>query len=111
MKRLLLPLLLLTSPLPAGEPALEGEVWYDAEGEVAYVEGPAAAPVRGRFVPGWETREKERAARRDDFRIDHRAPRRWYGYPGWSVWRAPCLPPVWRPCVRVGGSGVSIILR
>jgi hypothetical protein len=72
-------LLPLVGSLHAGE--IEGTVWYDARGEVAWVDGPAARDSRPPFVPQWVAREERRdRALRGGFR-----PRsRWTS--AWPVW-------------------------
>ncbi|MGE9271299.1 MAG: hypothetical protein ACQKBU_10900, partial [Verrucomicrobiales bacterium] len=52
----------LLLPLPSAV-ALEGTVWYDSEGEVVLVEGPAAESAPEPFVPEWRKREIERRER------------------------------------------------
>lgn len=116
MKRLLV-LLLAAIPAMAAEYEIEGEVWYDANGQVAFVEGPQAGRAPERFVPAWERRERERAHRShefrtDRFRFDRFRHRRWYGWPGWSVYRPVCAPAYrpWHPCpTPFRGSSVIII--
>lgn len=64
----------------AGE--VEGTVWYDSKGEVAWVDGPAAekkAPAP--FIPQWVAREERRdRALRGDYRPRGR------GADAWPVW-------------------------
>lgn len=72
--------ILLAGVLPAG--AIEGTVWYDAGGKVAWVDGPAAeekAPVP--FVPQWVAREERRdRALRGDYRPRGRGTFAWTGW-------------------------------
>lgn len=104
-------LLMSVCLVAGGEESLDGEVWYDAEGKVAYVEGPAAKPAPRRFIPEWERRERERAERPRTRRSVSRSHHGWYGYRGWSVVR-PCVPRVVRPwCVRPHHGGSVIIIR
>jgi hypothetical protein len=82
----LLPLLLAGS-LQAG--TIEGTVWYDANGEVAWVDGPAARETRPPFVPQWVAREERRdRALRGSPRPRGRWTSAWpvwgYGGGGWS---------------------------
>ena len=62
--------------------AIEGTVWYDAKGKVAWVDGPAAekkAPAP--FIPQWVDREERRdRALRGDYRPRGR------GADAWPVW-------------------------
>ena len=115
-------ILMLLSVLPAV--GLEGTVWYDSAGNVAWVDGPAAAQREASFVPGWEQRENERRERmarprygRDRFDRDGISPweygvvRSWGGslvVPGGGCVPRPirCLPPV-----RTHSPGVSVIIR
>lgn len=108
----LFPVLLSLSPVLADE-GIQGEVWYDADGKVAYVEGPAATPGRERFVPAWERRARDRSSGRHEIRFHRSSYRGWYGYPGWSVYRPRVSRPhhPWHPCPTPRRGGVSIILR
>ncbi|MCH7227301.1 hypothetical protein [Haloferula sp. A504] len=110
-------------PLLAAE-EIEGEVWYDAEGEVVFVEGPAAESSTRPFVPAWERRARDQGEGRFEFRYDHRYRQRrswygshgwyggWYGYPGWSVCR-PAYPTPYRPgfSIHYPKWGASVIIR
>jgi hypothetical protein len=100
---------------------LEGTVWYDAAGKVAWVEGPAAEKPREAFVPEWQRREIERRERmRQPGATRYRGPYSpwdstpvygwgWSGYPG-GYGRPPMYVSPWPgPCVR--RPGVSIIIR
>ena len=116
---------LATSWLMAAE-EIDGDVWYDAEGKVAFVEGPAAEPPVEPFVPAWERRARDRAQGQGDFefRYHHRYRHRrswygnhgwyggWYGYPGWSVCR-PGYPTPYRPgfSIHYPKWGASVIIR
>lgn len=73
-------LLLLAGALQAGE--IDGTVWYDSKGKVAWVEGPASKErAREPFVPHWVAYEKRRdRALRGDFR------RRSRGSDAYPVW-------------------------
>jgi hypothetical protein len=55
-------LLLFALAVPALAGKIEGTVWYDSKGRVAWVEGPAARkePAREPFVPRWIAYEKRR---------------------------------------------------
>lgn len=107
-------LIVCLSPLVIAD---EGTVWYDAEGEVAYVEGPEAAKVEEPFVPEWRKREIARRERQGAYDPGSDARRfrgygaayRWRVYrpAGWSVRR--CHPPA-RAGFRSRG-GVSVIIR
>jgi hypothetical protein len=83
--------LLLAAAARAGE--VEGTVWYDAKGKVAWVDGPAAekkAPAP--FVPQWVAREERRdRALRGDYRPRGRVS---YDWPAWGYWSG--LRPVYR---------------
>ncbi len=89
MKAIFFILLLISSQ--AG--AIEGTVWYDAKGEVAWVDGPAAvkkAPTP--FIPQWVAREERRdEALRGDYRPRDNAS---YDWPAWGYWSG--LRPVYR---------------
>jgi hypothetical protein len=78
MKTALFILLLVSAQ--AGD--VDGTVWYDAKGKVAWVDGPAAekkAPAP--FVPQWVAREERRdRALRGDYRPRGR------GADTWPVW-------------------------
>lgn len=63
-------------PLWGGE--LEGTPWYDSEGRLVLVEGPAAEAAPQAFVPEWRQRELERARRM------HAARSRWDDRPGYG---------------------------
>ncbi|WP_265594710.1 hypothetical protein [Haloferula sp. BvORR071] len=115
--------LLLAGALQATE--IEGTVWYNSEGKVAVVDGPATekrAPHT--WQPQWFAREARRdKALRGEFR--HRSSRRTYGdgyddygY-GWGYSYAPyfstgigyrCAP---RPCVSYASpsAGLRVIIR
>mgnify|MGYP000300740558 CR=1 FL=1 len=111
----------LVLPLAAEE--VEGTVWYDANGEVALVEGPAAEPAPRPFVPEWRKRELEREARRRDplrwQERDRHWDRGWYGgYSGWgyrtygwSVRPIRATGSHLRACFGGGRSGASVIIR
>lgn len=121
-------LIVMLTPLLAEERELEGEVWYDADGNVVLVEGPAAEPLEEPFVPEWRKRE---IARRE--RAYHVSPgwsrhRGWddgwsYGYGhagyghsfphrGWSVRVAgPRVRGGFYGAWCGGGSGARVILR
>jgi hypothetical protein len=79
---------------------IEGTVWYDSKGKVAWVEGPAAnTEIRKPFVPHWVAYEQRRdRALRGGYRPYSR------GYRGWPVWGYPAGG-VWlrsaRTCHRV----------
>lgn len=116
MKALLFSALLL--PLPAEE--IEGTVWYDAQGRVVLVEGPAAEPAPKPFVPGWKKAELAREQRRKDplrwQRPDrfHRAA--WYsaaspGYRAWGWGVRPMRPAAGRACFRWPRRGTSVVIR
>jgi hypothetical protein len=66
--------------------AVEGTVWYNAKGKVAWVDGPAAekkAPAS--FIPQWVAREERRdRALRGDYRPLGR------GADAWPVWGYGC---------------------
>ena len=118
--------LLLAGALQATE--IEGTVWYNAEGKVAIVDGPAAekrAPQS--WQPQWVAREARRdKALRGEFR--HRSSRRYYGSGyddygygyGWGYSYAPyfystgvsyrCAP---RPCGSYASpsAGLRVIIR
>jgi hypothetical protein len=72
--------ILLAAAARAG--ALEGTVWYDAKGKVAWVDGPAAEKKeRAPFMPQWVAREERRdRALRGDYRPRGR------GADAWPVW-------------------------
>lgn len=103
---------------------IDGDVWYDADGKVAFVEGPAAESPARPFVPAWERRARDQGEGRFEFRYDHRQRQRrswygshgwhggWYGYPGWSVCR-PAYPTPYRPgfSIHYPRWGASIIIR
>lgn len=76
-------MLLLLVSAQAG--ALEGTVWYDAKGKVAWVDGPAAekkAPAP--FIPQWVAREERRdRALRGDYRPRGNTS---YDWPAWGYW-------------------------
>lgn len=85
---------LLLASAQAG--AIEGTVWYDSKGKVAWVDGPAAekkAPEP--FVPQWVAREERRdRALRGDYRPRGNAS---YDWPAWGArgyWSA--VRPVYR---------------
>ena len=116
-------LLLLVSPLLMAE-ELDGDVWYDADGKVAYVEGPGAEGASSPFVPAWERRARERDQWKTDpfeFRYHHRQYYRqnwyadygWFGYPGWSVYRPHFIALVrrWAPCRYPRWGSPVIIIR
>ncbi len=63
-------------PLRGGE--LEGTPWYDSEGRLVLVEGPAAEAAPQVFVPEWRQRELERARRM------HAARSPWDDRPGYG---------------------------
>lgn len=100
MKALFLGFLLLTS---AGM-AVEGTVWYDASGEVAVVEGPAAEPLAEPFVPEWRQREIARRERQGSYRSSLYDDWRWQGdrspyfqvYGGWYRGGHGCYRPIRR---------------
>jgi hypothetical protein len=95
--RALLPLLLAGS-LHAG--TIEGTVWYDAKGEVAWVDGPAARESRPPFVPRWVAREE----RRDRALRGSPRPRvRWTS--AWPVWGCGSGWTSLRPQFRVWSAG------
>lgn len=85
--------MLLLVSAHAGE--VEGTVWYDSKGEVAWVDGPAAekkAPAP--FIPQWVAREERRdRALRGDYRPRGRDADAWpvwdsgYGYTGAYLYR------------------------
>ncbi len=83
--------MLLLVSAPAG--AIEGTVWYDSKGKVAWVDGPAAvkkAPAP--FIPQWVAREERRdEALRGDYRPRGDAS---YDTPTWGYWSG--LRPVYR---------------
>jgi hypothetical protein len=66
---LALGLVSLTAGSAAADEGVEGDVWYDADGEIAWIDGPAAEPLPPPFVPEWRRREYERrsAAGRADW--------------------------------------------
>jgi hypothetical protein len=83
--------------------AIEGTVWYDARGEVAWVDGPAARESRPPFVPQWVAREERRdRALRGDSRPRGRWSSAWpvWGYGGgyWTGYRPHSR--VWGPTFR-----------
>ncbi len=94
------------------EDEIEGEVWYDSEGKVAFVDGPLAGDAKKRFVPAWERRAKEERPY-FEFRYHHRYHRGWYGTPGWSVCRPVVTRPFrpWHPCPGPRWRGPVIIIR
>jgi hypothetical protein len=102
---------LLGSCLALADEPPEGVVWYDADGKVAYVEGPAAEPLPPRLVPEWKRREarREEGARTGDFHF-RRYPG-WYGYRGWSVVRTCAPRPVRTWCPRPPHRPPLIIIR
>ncbi|BCX48494.1 hypothetical protein HAHE_24020 [Haloferula helveola] len=118
--------LALVMPLAAAD-EIEGTVWYDADGEVVLVEGPAAEAADEPFVPEWKKREIERRERASNPRrrsswSRSRWNRGWYGYPGTGYYYTPgwsvCRPSVSAPSGGFGsyfgsvrGSRVSIIIR
>lgn len=91
MKTALFMLLLVSAH--AGE--VEGTVWYDSKGKVAWVDGLAAekkAPAP--FIPQWVAREERRdRALRGDYRPRGRGADSWpvwdsgYGYSGGYLYR------------------------
>ena len=85
-------LLLLAGVLQAG--GIEGTVWYDSKGEVAWVEGPASVEkAREPFVPLWVARE----ARRDrNLRRGYRRSDYWSGSD--TVWGGFYPVTRWRSC-------------
>ena len=89
--------ILLAAAARAG--AVEGTVWYDAKGKVAWVDGPAAekkAPAP--FIPQWVAREERRdRALRGDYRPRGNVS---YDWPAWSYWGA--VRPGYRTGVAVG---------
>ena len=95
----------------AGE--IEGTVWYDAKGKVAWVEGPAAKKKSPpRFIPHWVAYEQRRdRALRGNLRRHSRgcgAWPTWGGYwHGGAVFRSGTAC---RPVAAVRG-GVRIIVR
>ncbi len=106
----------MTGVLQAG--GIEGTIWYDAKGEVAWVEGPAAEKqAREPFVPHWVRAEQRRdRGRRPEFRAYRR-----YDDTLWTTgyaagYRRPvrCWPATFRyqrvPCVRPLG-GIGVIIR
>jgi hypothetical protein len=95
MKAIFFILLLVSSK--AG--AIEGTVWYDSKGKVAWVDGPAAEKkAAAPFIPQWVEREERRDRA---LRGDHR-PRSntSYDWPAWSYWGA--VRPGYRPGSAVG---------
>lgn len=109
----IVPVFLLAWSLATASDEIEGEVWYDAQGKVAYVEGPAAAKSEERFVPAWERRESQRSESRARFHRGTDFRWRWYGDPGWSVSRPRVVMPYrpWSLCPQPRRSGATIILR
>ena len=96
---------------------IEGTVWYDSQGKVAWVEGPAAQKKPEPFVPHWVAYEQRRdRALRGGFRRHSRHGDAWpawggawYGGTGFRS-RVVCHPrPAFR-CVRPYG-GVRVIIR
>ena len=87
------PILFLLLAAAARASEVEGTVWYDAKGKVAWVDGPAAekkAPAP--FVPQWVAREERRdRALRGDYRPRGNAS---YDWPAWGYWSG--LRPVYR---------------
>lgn len=57
---LALGLVSLSAASVAADGEIDGDVWYDADGEVAWVDGPASEPLAPPFVPEWRRRELER---------------------------------------------------
>lgn len=81
---------LIPLPVTAGGAELEGTPWYDADGRLVLVEGPAAEPAPRRFIPEWRLREIERARRMHATRSrwsDDSWVGGWYGWSGRRVWR------------------------
>lgn len=80
MKTALFMLLLVSAH--AGE--VEGTVWYDSKGKVAWVDGPAAEKkAAAPFIPQWVAREERRdRALRGDYRPRGR------GADVWPVWNS-----------------------
>jgi hypothetical protein len=76
-------LILLAGSLPAD--SIEGTVWYDSKGKVAWVDGPAAEKKAAEpFVPQWIAREERRdRALRGGYRPHGRASS---GWPAWGYW-------------------------
>ena len=79
--------------------AIEGTVWYDSKGKVAWVDGPAAVKkVSAPFIPQWVAREGHRdRALRGDYRPRSNAS---YDWPAWSYWGA--VRPGYRSGLAVG---------
>ncbi|MCU0796847.1 MAG: hypothetical protein MUF31_13040 [Akkermansiaceae bacterium] len=111
-------LLFLLTLLPAL--GIEGTVWYDSKGKVAWVDGPAADKTPETFVPEWRRREIERRERMNQpggsrYQGPYSPWNSGYGNRwGWSIHPASFLPyrswnPYPRPCVT--RPGVSIIIR
>jgi hypothetical protein len=104
-------LLLLTGALQAGE--IEGTVWYDSQGKVAVVDGPAStikAPEP--FVPHWVKEEERREiAARDSVRppsYSRRSEETWgWSYPVSYCRFTPCVPVRCAPSFR----GFSAVIR
>ncbi len=80
--------MLLLASAQAG--TIEGTVWYDAKGKVAWVDGLAAAKKAPEpFIPQWVAREERRdRALRGDYRPRGRGADAWpvwgYGYYGYA---------------------------
>jgi hypothetical protein len=85
------PFILLAAASQAG--AIEGTVWYDAKGKVAWVDGPAAEKKSpAPFIPQWVAREERRdKALRGDYRPRGNAS---YDWPAWGYWSG--VRPVYR---------------
>lgn len=115
---------MLALPLRAVE--VEGTVWYDAEGKVALVEGPAAESAPVPFVPEWRKREIARQERGYTGRSGIYFRDFWRGYGAYGYYRS-YRPRGW--CVRRAvpyrrgrggfygayrgsrGSGVTVVIR
>lgn len=107
--------LLLAGALQAGE--IEGTVWYDSKGEVAWVEGPASEEkAREPWVPQWVAREARRDRelkgdyRRNGYRADGHAV--WGGFYPVTRWRSCRFTPVYpRRCAAPTFRGIGVIIR
>jgi len=111
----------LALPLAAAE--IEGDAWYDAQGELVRVDGPAAESAPRPFVPEWKQREWARLERQRGFQWDggYFGSYRDWGYRfhggyrlyGPRVYRsyAPCGYRVVRSYRAPVRRGVSVIIR
>ncbi|MEM1084410.1 MAG: hypothetical protein AAGI48_09815 [Verrucomicrobiota bacterium] len=73
-------LLLFALPLLAAEP--EGTAWYDAEGKLVLVEGPAAEPAEQPFIAESQRRDWERRERMNG---RNWRDRQGYDWPAWGT--------------------------